>query len=160
MQLIFYALGKNFTSQLFSQERIETKNREFNVIDEVEVRQNKEENSKSQKEKFEKEKKEYFDYKYPGVEECRLSFKNSVTGAMKLNDENVLIVKNDEKVNDDDLLDEEIFDDDEIIDDDIMEDEIMDDEVLDDEEDYLDSEDIFNNDLAEDNIENDEDEGV
>ena len=100
LQLIFYALGENFTSQLFSQESIETENREFNIIDEVEVEQSKEEKQSSQKEKFEKEKKEYFDYNYPGTEECKLSFKNSVTGAMKLNDEKVLIVKNDENEND------------------------------------------------------------
>ena len=64
------------------------------------MEQSKEEKQSSQKEKFEKEKKEYFDYNYPGTEECKLSFKNSVTGAMKLNDEKVLIVKNDENEND------------------------------------------------------------
>ncbi len=100
LKLIFYALGENFTSQLFSQDKVVTKNMEFNVIDEVEVERNEEKEEKPRKDKFAKKKKEYLNFKYCGIEECALSFKNSVTGAMKLNDEKVLIVKSDEEDND------------------------------------------------------------
>lgn len=97
LKLIFYALGEGFASQLFSQNRIVTQNREFNVIDEVEVEESKDEKQKNKIEKFIEEKKEYLNYKYKGLEECSLSFKNSVTGAMKLNDEKILITKNDDE---------------------------------------------------------------
>ncbi len=97
LKLIMYALGENFKSQLFSQEKISTENTVFNIIDEVEV-QEKQEKQENKKENFTKEKHEYLNFDYLGKEECKFGFKNSVTGAMKLNEEKSVIPLTEEKV--------------------------------------------------------------
>ena len=90
LKLIFYALGENFTSQVFSQELVESKNATFTVITEAE-----DSKAVQQTEIFDEEKKEdensiekmdeFYSFVYPEREFCKLSYKNSVTGATKLN---------------------------------------------------------------------------
>lgn len=91
LKMIFYALGENLTSQIFSQGKVVQNKWEFNVFDEIEF-QPEETNDCQQKEvNFQKEIEEYNNFKYPFKDISKLSFKNSVTGAMKLNEQEELI---------------------------------------------------------------------
>jgi len=89
LKLIFFALGGNLTSQIFSQEELSTNNVTYSVITEIEdSKQSKEDLMAIEKEeKIEKEIKDYFAFQYKNKNQCKLSYKNSVTGVMKLENE-------------------------------------------------------------------------
>lgn len=91
LKMIFYALGENLTAQLFSQEKIERGRVEFNVFNEFEERHFDIEKIENSTQKFAEEIKKYNDFSYQNKEICKFSFKNSVTGAIKLNDEKQIL---------------------------------------------------------------------
>lgn len=88
LKLIFFALGENFTSQVFSQEVVQTINSRFNVVTEIDNGQTfSEENLMIKNEnncKFEKEIEKMNNFVYENKDLCKISFKNSVTGVSKL----------------------------------------------------------------------------
>lgn len=89
LKLIFFALGENFTSQVFTQEFVENKNATFSVITDIDFAQEEKELSQEGEkdvkgEQFEKKLNEFYNFKYPNKDICKLSYKNSVTGASKL----------------------------------------------------------------------------
>lgn len=91
LKFIFFALGENFTSQFFEQGQIITENYRFNFIEEIkEVEEDIEENKElkmEQNNKFACEIEKYNNFIYPQKDECRLSYKNSVTGSLKLSED-------------------------------------------------------------------------
>lgn len=90
LKQIFFALGENFTSQLFAQEQIVAGDVVYNVVTEVEekalIQAEKEENNYL----FTKELEDFKNFEYSNKDFCKLSFKNSVTGISRLgfSDEN------------------------------------------------------------------------
>ena len=91
LKMIFYALGENITSQLFSQEHLKKGRWEFNVFDQFEDRPYYQTEKVKETFNFDKEIDQYNNFVYENKEICKLSFKNSVTGAIKLNDEEQII---------------------------------------------------------------------
>ena len=91
LKMIFYALGENLTSQIFSQGKLEKSKWEFNVFDEFEESHFNIKEITESNDKFKKEIEEYNNFSYANKEICKLSFKNSVTGAIKLNDSQEII---------------------------------------------------------------------
>ena len=89
-KMIFYALGENLTSQIFSQEHLVKGKWEFNVFDQFEDRIIKEEKDEKAESLFKDEIENYRNFNYTNKEQCYLNFKNSVTSAMKLNQEESL----------------------------------------------------------------------
>ena len=91
LKMILYALGENISSQIFSQENLVKGRWEFNVFDEIEdIPLNLiklEENNV----KFASEIEKYNNFAYKNKENCKLSFKNSVTGAIKLNEQDEIL---------------------------------------------------------------------
>lgn len=91
LKFIFFALGENFTTQVFTQEIVENKNATFSVVTDIDytsVEQKRTDHDVDHKieESFEKLLNKYYQFEYPNKEFCRLSLKNSVTGATKLYD--------------------------------------------------------------------------
>lgn len=94
LELILYALGDNFKQQLLSQEEVVTENQQYRVVSEI-----KESNKQVHKEISDmnfilqankKIVEEYINFQYPEKEYCKISYKNSVTGILKLNEEEQL----------------------------------------------------------------------
>ncbi len=85
LKLIFYALGENFTSQVFSQELVENNNATFSVITEVEEINERSESLQESKKNENDNLKEFYEFDYPDKSQCRYSYKNSVTSATKIN---------------------------------------------------------------------------
>lgn len=84
LKMIFYALGENCTSQLFSQGRLIKGKCEFNVFDEFEEVSSVEEKTTAKNMAFKKEIEAYNNFVYPYKDYCKLAFKNSVTSSIKL----------------------------------------------------------------------------
>lgn len=84
LKMIFYSLGENLTSQLFSQEHLVKGRWEFNVFDCIEEKNIENNQNQIFKEKFKEEIDEYNNFEYQFKDICRLPYKNSVTGATKL----------------------------------------------------------------------------
>ena len=91
LKMIFFSLGENLTAQIFSQGSVIKGKWEFNVFDEIEDRPFKKEELKVLSENFAQEIEKYNDFKYKYQDICKLSYKNSVTGATKLNDEKEIL---------------------------------------------------------------------
>ncbi len=87
LKMILFAFGENFVSQLFSQGKICTENFEFKIVEDecgkgdfLEI--NNQNNKNNSVQKYSNEINQYLDFEYYLENECRLSFKNSVTGVM------------------------------------------------------------------------------
>ena len=90
LKLIAYALGENFISQLFQQGQIAGENRRFQIVSEVENQEvelvNKIKiNEKTQK--FQEKIKKYQEFSYKKENYCKINYKNSVTGILKLEED-------------------------------------------------------------------------
>ena len=91
IDFLFYALGNNFKEQLFEQRKVASENWEFSVIDEtknISYKDNK--NSLKNSQLLSEDIKKYIDYKYSDKENCTLAYKNSVTGILKIDEENLI----------------------------------------------------------------------
>lgn len=94
LKLVFFALGENFKSQVFAQELVSNKNATFTLVSQI-VDENQEKEIKEvvdlksqENEKFQQKLEEFYAFEYPNKEFCKLSYKNSVTGVSKIqNDE-------------------------------------------------------------------------
>lgn len=88
LKQILFALGENFVANLFESGQIVTQNVVFNVITEVveQEEQNFEKQLKIEEisSKFAQEIEKYNNFEYKNKHLCKFSYKNSVTGAMKL----------------------------------------------------------------------------
>lgn len=91
LKMIFFAFGENTTSQIFSQGTLLKGKWEFNVFDEIEDRPFKKENLKIVNDKFAEEINKFNNFKYKYQDICKFSYKNSVTGSLKLNDEEEIL---------------------------------------------------------------------
>jgi len=91
LKMIFFSLGENLTSQIFSQEFLIKGKWEFNVFDQFENIPFIEQKTEKENADFAEHIKEYQNFVYPNKDYCKLSFKNSVTGAIKLNEEQEII---------------------------------------------------------------------
>lgn len=93
LDLILYSKSDAFKEQLFSQEHIETENYQYRVVNEVEDIQenNAQELDFNSTLKLNDEViKEYIDFKYKDAKYCKINYKNSVSGILKLEEENSL----------------------------------------------------------------------
>ena len=90
LKLIMFALGENFISLLFEQGRIDTTNRQFIAASDFEISEEKEKKLFSAENKFKEQLKKYDEFVYPNEANCKLSLKNSVTGILKEDEENVI----------------------------------------------------------------------
>ncbi len=87
LKFIFYAFGENFATQLFNEGKIKTENFEFIIVEPSEIDDSSDnligfENIFINN-KFENDIKNYLDFEYDGFDDCRKSYKNSVTGVLK-----------------------------------------------------------------------------
>lgn len=89
LKFILFAFGENFTKQLFEQGQIKTENYLFNVkypiVEKIEEKSLDNITELGKTIQSEEEIK-YYQFVYPSGDECRLSYKNSVTGIMKINE--------------------------------------------------------------------------
>ena len=96
LDLIFYAFGKNFTSSLYSQGAIEVESVKFNIIEDVvdieKVTQRKIKTFENVLPQI-AEIKRYIDFEYSGKDNCRHEYKNSVSGVLHLEDNEVLFAQ-------------------------------------------------------------------
>ena len=93
LKLIMFALGQGFVSQLFEEGKIVTENRRINIIsgfeeeisEEIKIIKNQKniKNNEKIQEKIEK----YRNFEYENFKNCKLNFKNSVTGILDLEKE-------------------------------------------------------------------------
>ena len=83
LKFIFFALGENFTSQLFSQGQIKSENYSFNIVTGSSYEKESSEKIIKENSVFNEDMEDYGNFIYPGLKECKISYKNSVTGVMK-----------------------------------------------------------------------------
>ena len=89
LKFIFFAFGENFTKQLFNQGQIKTENFLFKIknAESKEIKERYQEDIiYNNDENLSDDLQKYVDFVYPGEDECKLSYKNSVTGIMKINE--------------------------------------------------------------------------
>ncbi|MBO5395055.1 MAG: UvrD-helicase domain-containing protein [Clostridia bacterium] len=93
LKMIMYALGENFTTQLFEEGQLSTPNRRYQIVSEVEEEKTagKTTEQKVDVSKFEKEIKAYQEFAYDKRKNCKLSYKNSVTGVLKLEEDDIYV---------------------------------------------------------------------
>lgn len=93
LKFILFAFGENFTTQLFNEGKISIENINFNIIyDDGEMIENdfkRLSQSYLNSDKFAEDIENYINFKYDKFDECRLSFKNSVTGVMQQGEQNL-----------------------------------------------------------------------
>lgn len=90
LKLIMFALGENFVSQLFEQGQILTAGRRFSIISNVlekGTEKNKKEINCNNLNKFSEKIDKYYDFIYKNQKNCKLNYKNSVTGVLNLENE-------------------------------------------------------------------------
>ncbi len=100
--IVFSNMGKNFKEQIFSQEKINTYNCEFTLIDDV-VKEKKDTQKNCVNEpiliKHQKEVSNYLNFKYVDQEYCFQEYKNSVSSLFEKdvedNSENFILNEND-----------------------------------------------------------------
>ena len=90
LEIIFNSFGQSFTSQLFNQEKILTENFEFLVVSQDNELDKKSTIKQQNFIKNIKNLKNYIYFNYPYKDVCKLSFKNSVTGILNLENEEKL----------------------------------------------------------------------
>lgn len=93
LKLIMYALGEGITCQLFEQGEIKTHNRRLTVVTEIEkdeldeIKNIKNNNLQKYQEKINK----YHEFIYKNQKNCKLNYKNSVTGVLKLEEDDIFV---------------------------------------------------------------------
>ncbi len=88
LELICYALGQNFIQNLVANKKAELSNWQFEIVENVESIMVERDTSLLYKpdEDMQKELEKFFDFKYKNQEVCKLSYKNSVTSVLKLDE--------------------------------------------------------------------------
>ena len=91
LDILFYALGTSFKEQFFQQRNVVSGSWEFSIIGQTKSipylgNKNQLKNSQLLSENIEK----YIDYKYDDKVSCTFAYKNSVTGLLRIDEENII----------------------------------------------------------------------